>query len=233
MIAGISQNKRAFLLILGSLLFAGFLTAFFLLAWSPVEPAHAATPIYVRTDGDDTLCNGMFDLPYTSGSDCAFATITYGISQVDLGGDLYVAGGTYNESLDLNREITLTISGNITLTGNLNIQNGTLNAPAGTLSLAGNYSRTAPGIFYNSLGTLEMNGSAQQSIGGGAVTSFHHLRINNPQNVRLDFTQSVFMTLTLQTGSLILGSNRLELAPQAKIVGSYSASNMIVAENGS
>jgi hypothetical protein len=233
MIAGISKNKRAFLLILGSFVIAGFLTAFFLLAWSPVEPAHAATPIYVRTDGDDTLCNGMFDLPYTSGSDCAFGSITYGISQVDLGGDLYVAGGTYNESLVLNREITVTMSGNTALTGNLNIQDGTLNAPAGTLSLAGNYSRTTPGVFKNGLGTLEMNGVVQQSIGGGSVTSFHHLLINNPQNVRLDFTQSVFMTLTLQSGSLLLGSNRLELAPQAKIVGSFSASKMIVAENGS
>lgn len=232
MITGISQNKGSFLLILGSLLTAVFMTAFLLLALSPLELAHAATPIYVRPDGDDALCNGMFNLPYTSNSDCAFATITYGISQVDLGGDLFVAGGTYNESVDLNREITVTMSGNITLTGNLVIQNGTLHAPWQTLSLGGDYSRTVPGVFEPGFGTLEMNGAAQQSIGGGSITSFYHLLINNPQNVQLDFNQSIFMTLTLQSGNLLLGSRRLELAPQAKIKGSFSASNMIVTENG-
>lgn len=227
--AGDIKKSRVILQILGPFFFAGCLTVVFIAWWGMVVPVNAATPIYVRTDGSDSQCNGQFDLPYSGGSaDCAFATITYGISQVDLGGDVNVSGGTYNESLVLNRAVTVTMSGNITLTGDLILQQGTLESTWQTLTLRGNYSRSASGSFIAGLGTLEMNGTSQQSIGGSAVSSFRHLVINNPQHVRLEFNESVFLTLTLQSGNLILGSNRLEFGPQGKVVGSFSASNMIV-----
>ena len=55
-----------------------------------VPVARAATPVYVRTDGDDTNCNGTTDAPYPGsggpGLDCAFATVDWGVYSVDDGG---------------------------------------------------------------------------------------------------------------------------------------------------
>lgn len=60
--------------------------------------ALAASPIYVRPDGDDTNCDGTVDAAYTSGSfpqPCAVKTIQQGINLVDAGGTVYVRTGTY------------------------------------------------------------------------------------------------------------------------------------------
>ncbi|MCC6956130.1 MAG: hypothetical protein IT316_04995 [Anaerolineales bacterium] len=220
-------SSQKYIFTIGSVMLGGILTLVYLAWWGPIESVRAATPIYVRPDGNDSLCNGQYNLPYSGNADCAFATITYGISQVDLGGFVYVAGGTYNESLVLNRAITVSMTSSLTLNGNIDLQQGALVAPQGTLTLTGNYARSPNGVFRSNQGTLVMNGASQQSIGGNAVTSFYHIVINNPQHVRLDFNESVFMTVTLQSGNLLLGSYSLEIAPQGKVVGSFSASNMI------
>jgi hypothetical protein len=62
-----------------------------------VPSAQAATPIYVRPAGDDALCNGTVDVDYSIGAapNCAVQTIGQGVTLVDPGGTVYVAGGTY------------------------------------------------------------------------------------------------------------------------------------------
>jgi hypothetical protein len=59
--------------------------------------AWAATPIYVRPGGDDTLCNGTVDVDYSGGVApyCAIQTIQKGVDLVDAGGTVYVRTGTY------------------------------------------------------------------------------------------------------------------------------------------
>ncbi|QLQ06874.1 MAG: right-handed parallel beta-helix repeat-containing protein [Anaerolineae bacterium] len=60
-----------------------------------IPSAYAATPIYVRTDGDDTLCNGTADAGAGSAPNCAVQTIQKGIDLVDPGGTVYVRTGVY------------------------------------------------------------------------------------------------------------------------------------------
>ncbi len=60
--------------------------------------ALAATPIYVRADGNDANCDGTVDAAYVSGSfpqPCAVQTIQQGIVLVDPSGTVFVRAGTY------------------------------------------------------------------------------------------------------------------------------------------
>lgn len=71
-----------------------------------VPVAWAATPIYVRPDGDDINCNGTANVAYSGGGPglaCAVKTIQQGISLVDPGGTVNVAAGTYTEEVNINK----------------------------------------------------------------------------------------------------------------------------------
>jgi hypothetical protein len=76
-----------------------------------VPQARAASPIYVRPDGHDTLCNGTTNDPYPGsggpGLDCAVRTIQNGIDLVDPGGTVNVAAGTYTENVSVSQNLTL------------------------------------------------------------------------------------------------------------------------------
>jgi predicted outer membrane repeat protein len=77
----------------------------------PASGAGTASPIYVRTDGHDTLCNGATDAPYPGsggpGLNCAFATIQKGVDWVGSGGAVNVAAGTYTENVTIDQDLTL------------------------------------------------------------------------------------------------------------------------------
>ena len=60
----------------------------------PHQLVIAATPIYIRPDGDDTSCNGEYNAPVSAAPNCAIQTINRGISLVDPGGTVYVDTGT-------------------------------------------------------------------------------------------------------------------------------------------
>jgi len=72
-------------------------------------PVRAASPIYVRTDGNDTACDGTVNAPYSPGTapNCALATIQHGVLLVDTGGTVYVGTGTYTETFYINRGLTV------------------------------------------------------------------------------------------------------------------------------
>ncbi len=80
-----------------------------------VAPAFGATPIFVRTDGDDTICSGQVDAPVGgltgTGQPCAVLTINQGVALVDVGGTVNVAAGTYAEEVVLDKKLTLAGAG--------------------------------------------------------------------------------------------------------------------------
>ena len=67
----------------------------------------AASFIYVRTDGDDAICNGQYDAAATAAPACAFASIGKGVQMVDSGGTIVVAAGVYTESVSIDKDLTL------------------------------------------------------------------------------------------------------------------------------
>jgi hypothetical protein len=69
----------------------------------------AASPIYVRSDGNDADCNGTVNAPYSPGAapDCALATIQQGVYSVDAGGTIIVASGIYSGEVGIDRDLTL------------------------------------------------------------------------------------------------------------------------------
>jgi LPXTG-site transpeptidase (sortase) family protein len=80
----------------------------------PLQSVQAATPLYVRPGGSNVLCNGTVNVNYSApvAPNCALATIQGGINLVDSGGTVNVAAGTYLESLNINKPLTLhSISG--------------------------------------------------------------------------------------------------------------------------
>ncbi len=89
-------------------LFATMLVAVLALA-GPLPRASAATPIYVRPGGDDTLCNGTVDVDYSPGDapNCAVKTIQKGVDLAEPSGTVNVAAGTYNERITIGKSVSL------------------------------------------------------------------------------------------------------------------------------
>jgi hypothetical protein len=95
-------------------------------------------------------------------------------------------------------------------------------APGATLT----FSPASPG------GTVNLNGSALQTIsGGGTITAgtLSTLNINNAAGVNLGSDMSINGTLSLTNGLFSLGNSNLLLGATAVIGGTPSAANMIVA----
>jgi hypothetical protein len=148
---------------------------------------------------------------------------------VDLGGQVFVRAGTYNESVVLNRNVSVEVTADITITGDLSIVSGFFIAPTGTLSLQGDFTRdSVAGFFNRNHGTVRFNGSTPQTVGGNAVLALDIVVIDNPSNVSLNYNVSFIGQLQLLNGSLILGPNDVEMGAQATIVPPFSSSNMIV-----
>jgi hypothetical protein len=76
----------------------------------PVGEVTAATPIYVRPDGDDTWCDGTTNDPYPGGETlqaCAVQTIQRGVSLVDPSGVVNIAAGSYSGAISITKSLTL------------------------------------------------------------------------------------------------------------------------------
>lgn len=133
-----------------------------------VVASPAASPIYVRTDGDDVNCNGTADTAYPGGGpglNCAVATIQKGIALVTPGGTVIVAAGVYYEDPDINKGLTLLGAGagstiidaggssrglNLITTAGVTISNVTVRNGGGY---------TGAGIFAGNGGALTLTGS--------------------------------------------------------------------------
>jgi uncharacterized repeat protein (TIGR01451 family) len=69
--------------------------------------AWAATPIYVRPDGSDTLCDGTVDAGVSAQPNCAVQTIQQAVTLVDPAGLIRVTAGIYTGPVTINKSLTL------------------------------------------------------------------------------------------------------------------------------
>ena len=149
-----------------------------------------------------------------------FTSLIFGQGIYNNGGKIVVGSG-----------VTLTVSGS---GGNyLNQTNGTLNL-SGTVKLAGNLTNNATGDVIVTAGAgskVELNGTAAQTIGGttSSTFTFPDLVVNNPTGVTFQKDASVTGALSLTNGLVDIGNNNFTLGAASTIVGTPSASSMIIA----
>lgn len=107
-----------------------------------------ATSYQVRTDGNDSTCNGTVNAPATSAPNCAYLTVTKAANIAAAGDIVTIQPGTYSGNVTFSKSGTSgapitfkgsgspIIKGNVKTTGNYNIIDGvTVSPPA-----AGGYS---------------------------------------------------------------------------------------------
>jgi hypothetical protein len=142
-----------------------------------------------------------------AGAVCKNITINAGAS-VTTGGanNLDVYGFWTNNNSFVASNGTVTFKGTTTISGpainsfyNVSIAaTGTLTAPAGILNVAGNW--TNAGVFNNGNGTVLLNGTTPQTMGGTASSTFSNLTVSNATGVTLTYPESVSGALNLTSG---------------------------------
>ncbi len=103
--------------------------------------------------------------------------------------------------------------------GSMLIQNSGAIDNSGTLKIPGNWTNNANGLINASPGTVELNGTTVQTIGGSVVTTFNNLTINNSNGILLAGNIIVNGTLTFTSGKITTGANYVILGSSASIVG--------------
>ena len=130
----------------------------------------------------------------------AFQTIAGGQTGVATGGTVNVADGTYAENVTVAMD-TVSLSGNVQITGNLTLSGGTFNSTSGTLSITGNFIHNG-GTFNHTGGIVALIGPAAQTLGGSVQTTFNSLTINNAAGVSLAVNKTGAGILNLMNGNL-------------------------------
>jgi hypothetical protein len=69
----------------------------------------AASSIFVRVGGDDSLCNGQVNVDWSAGAqpNCAVKTLSQAVSLADAGGVVQVADGVFPHAVTINKSLTL------------------------------------------------------------------------------------------------------------------------------
>lgn len=138
--------------------------------------------------------------------------------------------------LTMSNNSTKTATGIVNIAGNLNINTSAIFAGS-------SYAHTIKGQWNNNVSasaytggtsTFTFNGTALQSIGGTAPTTFNKLTVNNSANVNISQDQTVNSTLTLTAGRLDIGTKNFTFGSSAPAVAGspFTATNMIVADGG-
>jgi hypothetical protein len=121
-------------------------------------------------------------------------------------------------------KIVVTAGAFLTVNGaNANITNATLVNDGsvdndGSISLQGNWINQAPNggfINANTTGTVTLNGSSLQSIGGSSATNFENLTLINTSGAQLGASQTLKGTLTVSSGILTTTGHNFTLLSDA------------------
>lgn len=107
-----------------------------------------------------------------------FASIQPGINAACVGGAMQVAAGSYTESVTLNKNTNVSLSGRVTINGSLTMTAGAWTSTSSTLAVSGDFSNNG-GTFNANGGTLLLNGTAGQVLGGNTATTFNNLAVND------------------------------------------------------
>ncbi|HEX8517709.1 MAG TPA: PKD domain-containing protein [Bacteroidia bacterium] len=109
----------------------------------------------------------------------------------------------------------------LTVTQNVNILLGTLNANNLGLTLGGNWTNNS--IFTPGTGTVTFNGTALQTIGGSVVTAYRNLTINNASGVTLSLNTSIAGVLNFSAGVINTGVNRVIITATGSVTGAATS----------
>jgi lysophospholipase L1-like esterase len=180
--------------------------------------------------------NGNFTM--TAGT---FAHGNGGVARtVIVTGNMTLLGGSYtvaNTSPTNPTTQTLTVMGNLTVSGGyLYASNNDNMGSNGTVNVAGNLIHTGgligngANILTNQTGKIVFNGSTLQTIQTIGFTNNLIVVINNSAGARLSSDLQVDASLNLTSGILSLGTHNLILNPSANIIGTPSASAMVIAD---
>ncbi|GEM_PF-3193691 len=170
---------------------------------------------------------------YNSTSSSRVVTLASGTHTLNSNLQL-IADGNGNMTLDgSTNNATATISGNLTFTGTgagseivnasssnnwtvsgaLNISNGTFTAPSANLYIGGNYTNTN-GTLTNNSGTVVLNGTGQQTLSGtlDGSSAFNNLTITNNSGSDPEASPSVIFgaTTTANTFTAITSSTKIQ-----------------------
>ncbi|WP_343305615.1 LamG-like jellyroll fold domain-containing protein [Chitinophaga niabensis] len=115
-------------------------------------------------------------------------------------------------NLTLSNSAGLLLPGPISVSNHLTISSGTLSANGFNFTVGGNWINDAGISGLSATGTLTLNGTAAQTIGGAFATTFNNLTIANTAGVTLNTNISIKNNLSVSSGILDLGvytANRL------------------------
>jgi len=149
-----------------------------------------------------------------------FSSLLFGQGIYNNGGKIVIGSG-----------VTLTVSGS---GGNYRNETGGLLNLSGSMKLGGNLTNNAAADVIGTAGAgskVELNGTAAQTIGGttSSTFTFPDLVVNNPTGVTFQKDASVTGALSLTNGLVDIGNNNFTLGAASTIVGTPSASSMIIA----
>jgi len=125
---------------------------------------------------------------------------------------------------------TITLLDNMTITGNLTITGGKVSPGANTINLSGNWNNYGTTGFVKGTSTVNLNGSALQTITNPGGETFAGLTVNNTgAGVQLMNNTTVQTTLAMTAGNIDLNGNTLALGVSTANNGtlSYTAGTII------
>ncbi|MCW3102635.1 MAG: hypothetical protein JWO09_1075 [Bacteroidetes bacterium] len=105
----------------------------------------------------------------------------------------------------------------LTVTQNVNILLGVLNANNLGISLGGNWTNNS--TFTPGTGTVTFNGTSPQTIGGSVVTAYRNLTISDATGVTLALNTSVAGVLNFTAGVINTGVNNVIITATGSVTG--------------
>jgi hypothetical protein len=127
------------------------------------------------------------------------ASVTFNSSNAQ---SIFKAGGETFNHLVISGSGVKTCSAAVNVFGNITINSGStfdVSSANHQLSVRGNFNNS--GIFNAQNGTVLLNGTTNQSIGGNSTTNFYNLTLNNNAGAILNNNENLIGTLTLSNGA--------------------------------